>query len=76
MMDYDPPNFEAFASKAISAGMSAQEIYDRLVKAMATIALMRHFGHETKAAKELGVHRNTLIRWMQIHQLRIEVFRR
>lgn len=66
--------FEKFASEALSSGLFLREVKDRMEKAFVTIAMMRSRGNESKAAIELGVHRNTLLRWMDTHQLRRETF--
>lgn len=73
-MELEDLNFEALASNALRHKLRASEVMDRMEKALATIALMRHSGHLQKAANELGIHRNTLARIMHAHNLHRKVF--
>jgi transcriptional regulator of acetoin/glycerol metabolism len=68
-------NFEEMASEALALGLYSHEVMDRMEKALLTIAMMKCRGHVQKAAKELGVHRNTVMLQMRKHQLRKEAFR-
>jgi DNA-binding NtrC family response regulator len=62
-------HFDALIDHLLEGGLFLEEAVEILERGMIERVLTRTEGHQSQAAKILGIHRNTLMRKMAEHQL-------
>ena len=62
--------FEGLVDRLLNANVSLQEATEILERGMIAGALTRHRGNQTAASRQLGMHRNTLLRKVQEYELK------
>lgn len=68
-MEKQQVTFSQFASTALAAGYTLETGPRLLRRAMAMVAMKGNGGNQCKAAKQLGMHRNTLGRLLKAEHL-------
>ncbi len=62
-------HFDALIDHLLEGGLFLEEAVEILEKGMIDRVLDRTNGHQSEAARLLGIHRNTLLRKMMAHQI-------
>ncbi len=62
-------HFDALIDHLLEGGLYMEEAVEILEKGMIDRVLVRTAGHQSEAARILGIHRNTLLRKMMAHQI-------
>ena len=61
--------FEALIDQIVKAGLFLGQAVEVLEKGMIQAVLARHGNNQSLAAKDLGIHRNTLQRKMDLYKI-------